>query len=212
MGLRLVGISDTHSYHRKVNVPDGDVLIHGGDISWRGEMTIIEDFAAWMKEQPHKHKVAIFGNHETLAYPEKKGQAISFLKEAGVHYLEDSFVEIEGVKFYGSPYTPTFGSWAFMLPRHLLKEKWKLIDPDVVVLITHGPPFGILDWVPRGTHAGCEELLARIRELPKLKAMISGHLHSNGGQVIEKDGVIFGNAAICNESYDPIQSPIVINL
>ena len=76
-----------------------------------------------------------------------------------VHYLCDSGLEFEGLKIWGSPYTPTFGKWNFMRNRgDEIKKHWDLIPSDVDILVTHGPPYGIFDETIDGIHAGCEDL------------------------------------------------------
>jgi predicted phosphodiesterase len=215
--MKLVPISDTHSFHRKVNVPEGDVLICCGDITGRGEMAIIEDFVDWMKEQPHRNKLVVFGNHEKgMEKGYKREPALALLREAGIIYLEDSGVEIDGIHFWGSPWQPLFYSWEFNLPRgKALAEKWALIPNSTDVLITHGPPFNILDEAPRDfgstEHCGCEELAKRVFELPNLKAHFFGHIHYSHGQQ-EINGIKFVNAAICTEDYKPTNPPIVVEI
>ena len=94
-----------------------------------------------------------------------------------------------------------------------LAEKWKLIPHDTDILITHGPPHGILDEVPRKywiENTGCEELRKKVEEI-RPKAHIFGHIHCGYGQT-EKFGVKFINASNCDESYEPTQTPIVFEL
>lgn len=147
--MKLVCISDTHSLHRRLqSIPDGDVLIHAGDCLGQGTLENIEDFNDWLGSLPHRHKIVIAGNHD-WAFQETPELARQALTSA--IYLEDSGVEIEGVRFWGSPWTPIFMNWAFMLGRgEPLYEKWQLIPDDTDVLITHGPPQGIGDEVMFG--------------------------------------------------------------
>jgi|ERR1700722_19656758 len=213
---RIVPVSDTHSYHRKVEVPDGDIFVHSGDITFRGEMAILEDFCKWMKELPHKHKLVVFGNHDNFTHYNKFAIAKKLIEDAGATLLHNSETTIDGLKFYGSPHTPTFYDWYWMIDRgKRMAENWRAIPDDVNVLITHGPPHRILDEAPRGLgqfdNVGCEDLLARIKELKKLRLHIFGHIHNSFGTA-EKDGVIFVNAATCTEKYQPTNKPIVIYL
>ncbi len=135
-------------------------------------------------------------------------------------YLENSSLVIDGVKFYGSPYQPEFFNWAFNLPRgYALKQKWAQIPLDTNVLITHGPPYGMLDMVVdnkynqgRDLHQGCEELIEKVIDLKDLKLHCFGHLHLNGGQKQTIDGKVFVNAAICDEAYNPVNKPIVVDI
>jgi predicted phosphodiesterase len=219
--LKIVAISDTHSYHRQVNVPDGDLLIHCGDISHRGELDIIKDFSLWLKDLPHKNKIVIFGNHEVgMRHGSKRLDAIEMITDAEAYYLENSSVIIDGLKFYGSPATPRFYDWEWNFNRGKdIAIEWAKIPDDVNVLITHGTSHGILDMVQdipsnygRDLHQGCEELAKRIKDLKDLKFHVGGHLHTDGGKSVNINGVIYANAAICTENYNPTNKPIVVEI
>lgn len=216
---RIVSISDTHGYHRRIKeIPDGDILIHAGDITNRGEISVLHDFALWMKSLPHAHKLIIAGNHDlSLARDNiQRQELLKLFEECGITYLQDSGITISGLKFYGSPWTPLFHNWGFNLPRgQALADKWAQIPDDTNVLITHGPPYGILDEAPRGVfdfeHVGCEDLLERIWELRYLQASIFGHIH-HSSNVIEEYGVKFVNSSICTEQYQPTNPPRVFEV
>lgn len=212
MGLKLVFISDTHGLHRDCKVPDGDILIHCGDITNNGEMEQIADFNDWSGHLPHIEKICIAGNHCWCFEDHRRHRAIRLL--TNWDYLEDSGVWYPEfpVQFWGSPVTPTFFDWAFNRDRGpSIKKHWDKINLDTEVLITHGPPYGILDETPKGEHAGCVDLLNQIEKLPKLKVVAFGHIHSANG-IIVKNGITFINAAICNEEYDPVQEAKVVEI
>lgn len=215
--MKIVAISDTHAKHRDIVVPDGDVLVHAGDVTWRGELNIVEDFADWVKELPHKHKVMIFGNHELgFQYGPKRERAINMIKDAGVIYLEHSGVTIDGINFWGSPATPWFHDWEWNFQRGKdIAMVWEKIPEDTNVLITHGPPAFIMDEAPRGVfdheNVGCKDLLDKIGNLSNLKAHIFGHIHAGYGTK-QVGPCTFVNAACCTESYNPINAPIVIEV
>ena len=206
---RIVLLSDTHNCNEQISVPDGDILIHAGDATNRGQVDEIADFNEWFSGFPHKHKIFVAGNHDWL-FETRPKYARSLLAK-NVVYLQDSAVEISGLKIYGSPWQPRFFDWAFNLNRGgEMAEKWKLIPNEVDILITHGPPFGILDETPRGDFAGCEELRKRVEEIrPQLH--VFGHIHFGYGET-EKFGVRFVNASNCDEDYLPTNLPIVVDL
>ena len=216
--MRICAVSDTHTYHHRTNVPNGDVFVCCGDITFKGELHVIEDFCAWMKNLPHKHKVCIFGNHERgCERGHKREPAIKMVKDAGAHYLEDSGIEIEGYKFWGSPITKWFHSWEWnRYPGKDIQKHWNMIPDDTQILLTHGQPYGILDLAPTGfdefENVGDHDLLDRISKLPKLIAHIGGHLHTPGGHQITVNNVIYANAAICTEQHEPTNLPIVIDI
>lgn len=209
---RIVCLSDTHNCHEQIIVPDGDILIHAGDATIRGTIDEIVLFNEWFKNLPHPHKIFVAGNHDWLF--ELSNRYARTLLDASIHYLQDSWVEIENLKIYGSPWQPRFFDWAFNLTRGAeLAEKWKMIPDASDVLITHGPPFGFLDEVPRQyfvENTGCEELRKRVERIrPRLH--VFGHIHCGYGQT-ENFGVRFVNASNCDESYEPVNHPIVIDL
>jgi Icc-related predicted phosphoesterase len=211
--MRIVCISDTHSHHDEIVVPDGDMLIHSGDATWRGGIEEIADFNRWLGTLDHRHKIFVAGNHDWL-FETSPGAAEGLLTNAT--YLRDSSVSIDGLKIYGSPWQPAFMDWAFNLRRgDEIKRKWDLIPNDVDILITHGPPFGILDAVPNrltdvAECLGCEELIkATTRIKPRLH--VFGHIHEGYG-MIQLGDTKFVNASICDVAYRPSNAPVVIDL
>lgn len=214
--MKIVCLSDTHNCNEQIKVPDGDIVIHAGDATTVGNVPQIAAFNRWFANLPHQHKIFIAGNHDWF-FETNNSYARQMLDDS-IIYLQDSSVEIEGLKIYGSPWQPRFFDWAFNLNRGAeLAEKWKLIPNDTDILITHGPPNGILDEVPRQywvENTGCEELRKKVEELAKLgklKLHIFGHIHCGYGQT-EEFGVKFVNASNCDEKYNPSQPPIVIEL
>lgn len=214
--MKIVCISDTHNCGQRVRVPEGDVLVHSGDATISGTRSEIAGFAEWFGQLPHKHKIFVAGNHDWLF--QRDNDLARKLLGPRIVYLQDSAVEIDGVKIYGSPWQPRFYEWAFNLNRGAeIAKQWELIPDDVDVLVTHGPPKGILDRVPHPfgfSHEGCEELLkrvAQIAEAGRIRAHIFGHIHFGHG-VERKNGMVFVNASICDEDYMPTNRPVVIEI
>ncbi len=188
---KIVCVSDTHARHDLTDVPDGDILVHAGDITRHGSLEDVESFDRWLGRLPHRHKLVICGNHD-FCFQEKAAEARARITNA--IYLEDSGCEVEGLTFYGSPWQPWFGGWAFNLPRgEELARVWAKIPDRVDVLVTHGPPEGILDRTKRGDLAGCRDLLYRVLEV-KPRLHVFGHIHEAAGRV-EADGLVFVNAS-----------------
>ena len=213
---RIVCVSDTHNCNEKIVVADGDILIHAGDATTVGSVEQITAFNGWFASLPHKHKIFIPGNHDWL-FERNEEMAASLLDES-ITYLRDSSTEIGGLFIYGSPWQPRFYDWAFNLSRGAeLDEKWARIPDEVNILITHGPPHGILDLVPTGfgeSHEGCEELRKRVEKIStfeRLSLHVFGHIHCGYG-THEEFGVKFVNASTCDEQYRPTQPPIVVDL
>ena len=195
------------------DLPGGDVLIHAGDFTASGTISQLEDLAQWLGSYPHKHKILIAGNHD-YCFEREPERSREICKKEGIIYLQDESVTIDGVLFYGSPWTPTFRDMAFNADEEKMAEIRAQIPDLVDVLITHGPARGIFDFVPRdGLNVGCYPLLKRIEELLRLKAHVCGHIHEGYGfETRESDGIKFVNAASCTERYQPTNPPIVINI
>jgi len=213
---KIACIADTHGLHGGLEVPECDILICAGDITAGNSSKIfyVEDFAYWFSSQPAKHHVTIAGNHD-WAFVEHNKEARAALENVGIVYLQDQKVELEGLLIYGSPWQPWFHDWAFNLQRgHELRNKWALIPDNVNILVTHGPPFGILDVTNRMQGVGCEDLARRIKRLGYLQAHIFGHIHEGYGRYsLEDEGqVVYVNASTCDDYYSPCNPPIVIEV
>jgi hypothetical protein len=176
--MRLVAVADTHTFHDDLEVPDGDVFVHAGDLCRRGDLDELKGVAGWIHALPHRHKVVVAGNHD-WAFAREPAAARALL--GPVHYLEDRALTIEGVRFYGSPWQPAFHDWAFNLPRGAaLAEVWAKIPLGLDVLITHGPPAGVGDRAFDARGAGCADLRARC-DLAAPRLHVFGHIHQDGG-------------------------------
>ncbi len=230
--MRIVCISDTHGYGRRIDVPPGDVLVHAGDHTFTGQEREIHAALTWLAEQPHDHKLLIAGNHDWFFDPaapaEFRGLSLrrthsleSMLAEfPALTYLCDSSTTIGGVSFYGSPWQPYFQGWAFNFPNsgesRSPARTWAKIPPDVDVLITHGPPYGTLDAVlPGGDRKGDYALLRRVQELKRLRLHVFGHIHEGYGTVereIDGRSIAFVNASINTRDYRPVNKPITADV
>ncbi len=201
--MKILCISDTHNKHQKLTLPDCDVLIHAGDFSGKGREKEIHVFLDWLASEkvPGTHKIFIAGNHDFGMESEERYSYEKKALELGLIYLNDSGVEIDGVKFWGSPITPWFHDWAFNRNRGTeIRKHWELIPNDTDVLITHGPPFGVLDKTWRGQNVGCEELAKIIldeKKISKLKLHVFGHIHEDKG-INQREGIKFINASSVN--------------
>lgn len=207
--MRLVLISDTHGLHPET-LPEGDVLIHAGDLCRKGTLAELSSAISWLRQQPFEYVVCIGGNHDYPLEAFMKENQENMLREkafGSVIYLRDREVMIGGKKFYGAPWTPKFGDMAFNLPRGPeMAAKWTLIPDDTNVLITHCPPYGILDHY-HDNRLGCHNLGVRIQQLPALKVHVFGHVHNAYGFRDFRDmqagtGPQFFNAAITKIKQD----------
>lgn len=216
--FKIYHISDTHGYHNTLKLPKGnfDVTIHSGDESNHFSSFLNEgefyDFINWyqdindIEEFYTNYKILIPGNHSSYIYHNEK-RAKEECRRRGILLLIKDEININGFKIYGDPITPTFGNWSYMVPRHKIYKHWDLIPNDVDILITHGPPRGILDISTdiNGNNyvlTGCTNLMKKIEELPNLKLHCFGHIHGQGiinnfGLRIQdyKNKIIFSNAS-----------------
>jgi len=212
--MRLVFLSDTHGASLHHPIPDGDVLVHCGDFSKLGKENELIAFREWYFSFSHPHKIFIAGNHD-LMFENDPVKARSIV-DAGIYLLDEAIV-IDGFKFYGSPWTPEFYSWAFMRERgHALKAYWDKIPSDTDILLTHGPAMGVLDYVPHSNmHVGCEELHLRLEEIrPSIHAF--GHIHESYGTELMtwQDGAqtLAINASVCDLRHTAINPPVVVEI
>lgn len=239
---RVVCISDTHLAHEDEGrrgtmpeIPGGDILVHAGDLTFMGSYEELLRELTWLAGLPHRHKVVIAGNHDWL-FQKNPEMAKTALVKAREHlppgseliYLQDSEAEVQGLRVWGSPWTPRFYDWAFQLDKRpdstrpfLLKPgqkdaetRWRQIPEGLDLLITHGPPLHALDLTPRRDRVGDPALAARLVELgdkgPRVHAF--GHIHHCGGSVkVGKHGISI-NAALCDENYRPVNQIVVVEL
>lgn len=205
---RLVVISDTHGLHEGFTLPYGDILIHAGDMTEHGSLRGVRAFDQWLGRLPHPKKIVIAGNHD-FCFEDESAEARSSLTN-GI-YLEDEAVMVDGLKFWGSPWTPKFFDWAFMRqPGEEMRNVWAQIPADTDILITHGPPKGRLDLTEEGERAGCVDLLEAVRRT-KPKVHIFGHIHEGRG-IEKQEGVTFINASSVSTNYRRLYPPFVLEV
>lgn len=207
--MKFVAISDTHGLHRQVKLPKGDVLLHAGDISHRGKEEEVLDFLSWFSKLNYQHRIFIGGNHDFFL--EKNRKAFQKIIPEGITYLNDSGTEINGIKIWGSPVIPWFYNWAFNVPRgQSIRKHWEKIPLDTNILITHGPPHGILDQVVTGRHIGCKDLIEIVSNI-KPKVHLFGHIHESYG-ISKRHSTQFINASLMNEVYQLVNKPVVFEI
>ena len=235
--MKLVIISDSHNLHNELNLPSGDVLIHCGDYSYSGQDNEVISFLTWMQEQTKKYRLVIggHGNHELGPYEDREHfneLKTVFAPDVIWPHMRVYTDPVSKFNFFFCPYvTAINGRWAFEASHSEYQEIVKRIPDNVDVLISHGPPYDILDsfvqhtldyinvgptekeptYTARYFKVGSKALAERIKQIkPKLACF--GHIHENGGQTIEIDGTIYVNAAILNEDYEIANKPVIVEL
>lgn len=181
---KIVCISDTHALHTKLRIHDCDLLIHAGDHSSTGNIRESFNFLNWFSHQPARHKVMIAGNHD---FSFQKNDMRAYVP-SNVTYLENEVIKIEDLVIFGSPWTPYFYDWAFngtdeeqgdrLGPN--LNKLWSECPENVDIMITHGPPYQILDKNREGQSCGSKMLLKHLERIqPRFN--ICGHIHEGRG-------------------------------
>lgn len=217
--MKIATVSDIHGNWPSVTFPQADVLIFAGDIlnnyfsdsklDAHHQLLEVEKFKTFCETRldfgDYKHIIFVPGNHDWCF--DLLGREARELLGDKVIYLQDSEVIIDGIKFYGSPWTPWFWGWAFNHPnpgknseaaKRAAKLCWAAVPDDTNVLITHGPPKDILDLTKEGVRVGCPYLRERVDGLQKLKLHVFGHIHYSHGKFL-KDKTLFVNTSICKE-------------
>ena len=218
--MTLCCISDTHGRHSKLSLTQypANVLIHAGD--WTGDkdtgLLETQGFLKWFSQQPYQHKILVAGNHERQVESNEERFKELLLAYPDITYLHNSATAINGVNFYGSPYSNEFCGWAFMAEDTELKYLWDEIPEDTNVLITHGPAYGCHDKVnnyySRDPHVGSKSLHYRKLALQNtLKVHVSGHIHEAYG-TSNINGCINICASIVNERYKVVNKPIIVEV
>lgn len=201
--MRLLHFSDTHNQHKSLgNLPEADVIIHSGDVSFAGTKAEFYDFLNWFLSLDYKYKIFIGGNHDSFL-ERKSRKDIQKILPKNCHYLRHSGVTIESKKFWGVPMFVSEdidGSYF---------EKIKQIPKNTDVLITHRPPLGILD-LDGKINFGCAGLLQKVLDI-KPEFHFFGHIHNAYGT--EKSiHTAFSNASILNGNYEFQNLPVVFEI
>lgn len=212
--MKICAISDSHGQHEKLTIPECDVLIHAGDFSSFGKWNDTIDFLKWFSEQPAKNHILIAGNHDQQPFI-NFSDFVNIIVKTNIIYLQDDKIEIEGIKFYGSPWTPPFNDWFFMATEIQLKQIFSSIPKDIDVLITHGPARGILDQTYHANgdlegNWGSINLKDKIKEL-KIPTHICGHLHDGYGSYTDYITNYY-NVSVCDEFYKVVRQPTCIEI
>lgn len=193
--LNIWHISDCHGHHMMLKVPPGiDVVVHSGDESnfndFRNTNETL-DFIEWFASLEIKTKIMIAGNHSYAIF--NKLVRRKEIEKKDIIYLENETKVIDGIKYFGTPYTPTFNDWVFMKDRAKMFKIWDLVEKDTDIIISHGPPKGILDVSinTNGTYDLCGDSNFKTRIMKRdfePKLVLFGHIHNCG--VVVNQGIL----------------------
>lgn len=226
--MDIVFFSDTHGQHHNLHLPEAEIAICCGDITSRGYKSEVADFLGWYCEQPHPHKILIAGNHDFYFQPDhprnftlNPGENPRDIIPKNITYLEDETVTINGLKIFGSPWTPWFHDWAFNALRGTeIQLHWNKIQVGTDIVLTHGPPARtVLDACITGEKVGCENLFQTLERIqPKICAF--GHIHEARGKdektfrypLRSHESMSLINCSVLNERYQLVAEPYLVNL
>ena len=193
--MKFVAISDTHGCHRQLKLPKGDVLLHAGDVCDQGNASQVEDFLDWLSGLDFQYKIIIGGSHDIDLNTKRSLLAVELPK--GIVQLKNSGIVIEGIPIWGVPHPITWGA-----------ENWEAIPLNTRILMTHRPPFSILDQPMPSTSKGSKRLLQRVK-LVEPDVHLFGHIHADYGQ--KKIGnTLFINASAYKKSKNQIVNEAVV--
>lgn len=226
MTTKIVAISDSHTQHSRLEIPECDILIHAGDFTYRGLFQEVSSFSNWLSKQPAKKKIIVAGNHE-LSFDPRQGRKydpsardiIANHYDDDVYYIENRNIILDDINYFGSPWTPEFFDWAFNGLRneqaHLdnriaLSYLYGQMSKKTDIVICHGPPYGIVDKADDG-RLGSRELLKVINDTPSVKLVICGHLHEARGHEVV-NGVHYCNVSSLDRDYRTLKPPVIIHL
>ena len=216
--MRIIdSISDLHGYCPELE--GGDLLIIAGDLTANDWLHQYDKFYDWVRTQDYKKIIVIAGNHDNFL---QENPSFITIYDGELSYLCDSGTQFEGLKIWGSPWTLAFEGMnpkckAFTVDtEEELAEKWNLIPNDVDILVTHSPPYGILDKTLFENHVGSVTLENAVQRI-KPYLHVFGHVHECGGKVDDlvhyenmcgSKLTTMVNASHVNERYEPVNKPI----
>jgi Icc-related predicted phosphoesterase len=191
--MRLTFISDTHLKHEQLVVPPSELLVHAGDFSRTGTRDETLRFLDWFARFPAE-KLLIGGNWDRFAEQEPEAMQAA-CAERGIHWLVHQAATIAGLRVFGSPWTPRFRNMAWNADATQLEQHWQAVPEGLDLLVTHGPPKGILDRMILGAHVGDPALRTHtLRARPRVH--VFGHIHeAHGRQRLDGTGTLFLNVA-----------------
>ena len=235
----FVCISDTHNMHDVLtkeiselyddNSDTLNILIHAGDMTNRGSYSELDNIAKWFVSNNYDYTFLISGNMDGIGldsnsqYGRTDKNKIDGHKlfnsysnnKNHIYYLENEsyYIKEIGLNIYGSPYTLQFVGGFQIYSDKQSDEIWKKIPENTDILITHGPPYKILDSTSHGANVGDKILKRHVEQRIKAKYMIFGHVHESFGKYYDATShVTYANVAQYNYQYRKEVKPFVFDI
>jgi hypothetical protein len=245
--MKLILMSDTHNYGYPLEkLPAADGIIHAGDACIKGTEAELVNFSRWLDHACAKYSFVIYvpGNHDRAFAGGSQDYIARAICQAGpnsggiprqktnLHILVNESLTIDGVTFFGSPYTRPIGNhgWAYFIDYDGASAFWEMVvkdNPDGYdVLITHDPLYRVGDKVNNNWHhwpfVGCKAIRQYVEELPPA-LHVFGHIHEGYGiyegvnttlrnKKDEPVDTLFVNASIRDETYHVANKPILVTI
>jgi Icc-related predicted phosphoesterase len=210
--MKIFAISDLHGY--LPDIPACDLLLLGGDYCASRnieqqkrhlQISMKRWFEYLIEELSVKQIVGIGGNHDFMLQDDP-----SIAEDLPWIYLQDAGVEIDGIKIYGTPWTPIYGHWAFMKDDSKLEHVFNNIPGGLDILLSHGPIMGVLDRNEEGKSCGSRSLWRKVQQCQP-RQMIHGHIHEAHG-TYRVGGTMFNNVSHVNRQCEPVHEAMEIFL
>jgi len=229
--INVIALSDTHNIYDFADVPSGDLLIIAGDILMNGNIKELKQVMLQLDMESHrwKHILIVPGNHDFALERMCKEKKLwrEFAEDNEIQYFplnmtisHEGLVEILGLKIFTWSWVPNLPNWAFhMFDSDVEKQLAELaISTEVDIVVSHGPPRGILDWIKNYGAVGSKTMEEAFKF--KYNIHIFGHIHEGYGKTIRDSSNIirtnnaefrrYYNVSVLNEYYQEQNEPIKI--
>jgi predicted phosphohydrolase len=196
--VRFVVLSDTHNQHDRITVPDGDVLLHLGDVADKGQLTHIRSFAPWFSQLPHGSKFIIPGNHDrVLGSPDAINLAEEYQNIERCKLLLDETVTVHNIRIHGTSWDSSewedFSAW----------PADSTVSPPIDILLTHLGPYHVR------SNGGSRALLQQVVQR-RIPLHLFGHFHYGRGSETHQ-GTTFINCATTGNDSKTLAPPVVFD-
>ncbi len=227
--INIVVFSDNHGVIDFDLPKDIDLLLIAGDItpftgsqhSAYQRLWFDNNFLPFI-ENKAKNIVFVAGNHDRMFEKIMKSNEEDSFRATlpkHIHYLRDSMIELDGLKIYGTPFTPMFCNWFFMDDENGLDRRFSKIPENIDILLSHGPAFGLSDMISQrcdiGKNCGSTTLLKHVQRVNPTY-FFSGHIHSANhilsDFVYNNKVTKYANVSILDEYYEPLYIPLTVPL
>lgn len=226
--MKICAISDLHGYLPKIE-PCELLLICGDIVSLKCQeyhqscrKWYLKKFKPWIEGLPCEKVLFIPGNHECgMENNEDEFKRLFSRSNKATLLIHENYEYISKdgqiFKIFGTPYCKKFGDWAYMRENETLEEKFSEIPEGLDILMTHDAPYGCNDICVESTPWNTFEHLGNIplretilKKNPKL--VLHGHLHSSLHEFESLGESKVINCSIKNENYEPIYSPLLLDV